>query len=159
MGTRSKAGFTRLKGKKQQRQTVFVIGLVLLVFGVMLLYMGTTDYTDHTERADATVVEREVDYTYDDGDRRKKDVDVYVDFAAGGAEHHRVELEGIDSASFDEGDTLTVAYAPGEPGHAVTVQSTEKGAYVIGFYLGIPVVLAGAAVTVVAIVLLLRKKG
>jgi len=39
------------------------------------------------------------------------------------------------------------------------VQSTEEGAYDVGFYLGIPVVLAGAAVTAVAIVLRLRKKG
>ncbi|MUL44331.1 DUF3592 domain-containing protein [Streptomonospora sp. PA3] len=149
------------KGKGGKgRRSVLGTGILLAVAGVMLLVQGTTDYTDHTERAEATVVERDVDITYDDdGDRTGEDVTVYVDYRAEGADHRRVDLEGLGSDSFHEGDTLTVAYAPGEPGHVVTTQSTDEDAYAFAFYLGLPIVAAGLGVTALGVVLRLRKSG
>ncbi|GAA4930155.1 hypothetical protein GCM10023224_07240 [Streptomonospora halophila] len=145
--------------RKRRRQSVLGIGGALAIVGAAFLLQGMTDYTDHTARAEATVVERDVDVDYDDDGDRREDVTVYVDYAAAGAPQSRVELRGLGSDDFHEGETLTVAYAPGEPGHAVTPRSTEKGAYAFGFYLGVPILLLGLGTTAVGVLVLVRKGG
>ncbi|MDA2804985.1 DUF3592 domain-containing protein [Nocardiopsis suaedae] len=111
-------------------------GVALLIVGVRQVAVGTTDYTDHTGRAEAVVSERLVERA-DFDDRREQEITVFVAYTAEGEDFTRVELEGLNSDDPWEGDELTVAYAPGEPGHVVTVPSTEEGAHAMSLYGGI----------------------
>lgn len=132
----------------------FVFGVVALGMGVFQVVVGMSDYTDHTERADAVVSERHVEVDYDNG-QSSEDVTVFVDYDAEGEAFTRVELEGLNPDDHYEGEELPVAYAPGEPDHVVTVQSTEEGAFDVFFYIGIaalvlsvPLLAVGARLTV-----------
>ncbi|WP_017557507.1 DUF3592 domain-containing protein [Nocardiopsis baichengensis] len=147
MGIRTSSG----KKKLGPGGAMLVIGFVLLIISTVMLVLGMSDYTDHTERADAVVSERRVEVTYTGNDRDRKDrreeITVYVDYTAEDQDFTHVELMGLDNDDFQEGQRLTVAYAPGEAGDVVTVESTEEGAFDVFLYIGI----AGAVLTAVLI--------
>ncbi|MDA2804986.1 DUF3592 domain-containing protein [Nocardiopsis suaedae] len=132
---------SRVKKKLGPGGAVTVFGIIALILGAVMLIVGTTDYTDHTERADAVVSERLVEVTYEDEERepdeRREEITVFVDYTAEGQDLTRVELQGLNADDHYEGQELAVAYAPGEPGHVVTVPSTEEGAYDVFLYIGI----------------------
>ncbi|GAA4930163.1 hypothetical protein GCM10023224_07250 [Streptomonospora halophila] len=132
-----------------------VIGAIPAVGGGLQIFQGTTDYSDHTARAEATVVEREVAVSASGpGEPAVEEITVYVDYRAEGAEHDRVELAGLGADAYQEGDRLTVAYAPGEPGHAATPRSTGAWAYSWRLLLGAASVLAGLGAVAAGAVLL-----
>ncbi|MDA2812767.1 DUF3592 domain-containing protein [Nocardiopsis sp. RSe5-2] len=139
---------------------VAVFGLVLLILGVVMSIVGTTDYTDHTERADAVVSERLVEVTYEDEERepdeRREEITVFVDYTAEGQDLERVELQGLDADDHYEGQELAVAYAPGEPGHVVTVPSTEEGAYDVFLYIGIAALVLSVPLLVTGVLLTVK---
>ncbi len=149
---------TGRKVKLSMPATVVLTGVLVLVGGIVGVVVGMTDYTDHTERAEATVSNRVVDYDYEDGERQKEDVTIYVDYTVEGTNHNGVVLEGLDSDDFQEGQDLTVAYASGDPAHVVTPQSTEEGAYDFALYLGIATLVVGLIVLVTGGALMIVKK-
>lgn len=137
-------------------------GLILVAFGVVALIMGAVqvvvgmaDYTDHTGRADAVVSERLVEVDRDD-DRRREDITVFVDYEAEGERFTRIELRGLNPDDHYEGDELPVAYAPGEPGHVVTVESTEEGAFDVFLYIGTTALVLSVPLLVTGVLLSAR---
>ncbi|TDQ49998.1 DUF3592 domain-containing protein [Actinorugispora endophytica] len=135
-----------------------VFGLVLLVLGVVFTLVGGSDYSDHTGRAEAVVVEREVDTRRSSDGRSRSDVDVYVSYEVEGTRFEHVSLSGLDPSDHDEGERLTVAYHPDSPESPVTVGSTEPGAFDIFRYIGIAAGVAGLACLGGAAALFLRKR-
>ncbi|MFC7328804.1 DUF3592 domain-containing protein [Marinactinospora rubrisoli] len=122
----------------------FVLGGSVILHGVIFLALGLQNYTDHTERVQATVVDREIRTS---GRGGSPTTTVWVSYRAEGAEFPRVELDGVETADLYVDDEVTVAYAPEEPEHVVTLASTERGVYAVWVYLGIGLLVAGAAIT------------
>ncbi|MBB4931676.1 hypothetical protein F4561_002496 [Lipingzhangella halophila] len=151
----------RTKRKLSLGGTVLTWGIIIFIAGVIGVIVGMTDYTDHTETVEADVSERQVEVNYDDdGDRTGEDITIYVDYSAEGTDYTSVVLNGLNTDGYQEGQDLTVAYAPDDPGHVVTPESTEEGAYDFALYLGI--VGIGVSVFVIAGgagLLYLKKRG
>lgn len=141
---------------------LIIIGFVALIIGTVMLVLGMSDYTDHTERADAVVSERRVEVTYTGNDRDRKDrreeITVYVDYTAEDQDFTRVELTGLNTDDLQEGQRLPVAYAPGEAEDVVTVESTEEGAFDVFLSIGIAGVVLTAVLLPTGIVLIARKR-
>ncbi|RNL86913.1 DUF3592 domain-containing protein [Halostreptopolyspora alba] len=139
---------TRTKKKLGLAGLVLVWGFVILIMGIVGTVIGMTDYTDHTETTEATVSERDVEVNYDDdGDRTGEDVTIYVDYTAEGSDYTGVVLNGLNTDDYQEGRDLTVAYAPDEPGHVVTPESTEEGAYDFALHMGLVGIAVGLVMT------------
>ncbi|WP_170181518.1 DUF3592 domain-containing protein [Haloactinospora alba] len=139
--------------------SVLGVGLIVLLVGCVALFVGMTDYTDHTERVEATVEERDVDIERDsDGDRVGKDITVYVDYTVEQESYRDMQLYGLGTDDYHEGESLTVAYAPDEPEHVVTPRSTEPGAYDLAWYAGLVVVVVGVVITAVGGVMMRLRK-
>lgn len=139
-------------------RSLLLFGSMALLIGAISLLIGFTDYTDHTERADATVVERDVEVTRDsDGDKRTETT-IYVSYTAEGTEFAHIELAGFGATDFHEDDTLPVAFAPGAPDHVVTPQSAEEGAYDLALYGGVAIMISGAAALAAAGMLRLHNR-
>lgn len=151
----------KLRGSRKRfspQTSVLVFGLLVLLTGGVALFVGMTDYTDHTERVEATVGERDVDIERDsDGDRVGKDITVYVDYTVGQESYQDMQLYGLNTDNYREGESLTVAYAPDDPEHVVTPRSTEPGAYDFAWYVGLVAIVVGVVITAVGGVLKLRK--
>ncbi|PRX95771.1 DUF3592 domain-containing protein [Allonocardiopsis opalescens] len=136
-----------------------VAAAILLVMGVIFTAVGGIDYTSYTGRAEAVVVEviTERNTVGSGSDRRSRvDTDTYVGYTAEGQEFGRVLLNGLNPDSYAEGQSLTVAYDPANPGSPVTVASTEPGAMDTFRWVGIALLVAGGVVAVVAVVLIVK---
>ncbi|MBC6460624.1 DUF3592 domain-containing protein [Actinomadura sp. HBU206391] len=120
---------------------LIVIGASAVVLACMLLYESPTGYSDYTERAHATVVDR---VTSPRKHPAPDHVTVFVTYQAEGQEHRRVQLGGIAAGAYDEGDNLTVAYAPGRPSPVITLSSTRRRVHRMQFSAGLALLVVGA---------------
>ncbi|MDT0303069.1 DUF3592 domain-containing protein [Streptomonospora wellingtoniae] len=133
-----------------------IFALVFLIIGGIFTLIAQADYSAHTGRAEAVVSEVEVerdDIGTDDNDDNDVDITVYVDYRAEGGEYNRVPLSGLNPDDHAEGERLTVAYDPADPGNPVTVESTEEGAFDVFLWLGIGMLAAGGLAGLVGLVL------
>ncbi|GAA3731664.1 hypothetical protein HDA32_000478 [Spinactinospora alkalitolerans] len=136
-----------------------VFGLILLILGVVFTLVGGLDYTDHTGRADAVVVDRVETTSRDSDGDLDTDVDVYVSYEAEGRTHEHVALNGLNPSDHHEGEELTVAYHPDDPGDPVTAASTESGAFDLFGYIGVPMIVAAVLLFITsALILLLGRR-
>ncbi|KIH99492.1 hypothetical protein LP52_07450 [Streptomonospora alba] len=140
-----------------------LVSLILLIIGGVFLAVGQADYSDYTGRAEALVSAREqTTETRGTGDnkRTQTDIDVFVDYEAEGREFTSVKLNGLNPSSYNEGDELTVAYDPADPGDPVTAQSTEEGAFDLFLWLAVGMLAAGGigALTALALVVIAARR-
>ncbi|MEY9213908.1 DUF3592 domain-containing protein [Thermobifida halotolerans] len=150
---------TRHSGEHTGPAVMGGFGAVLLLLGVIFVLIGNADYTDHTGRAEAVVVERDVDHRKTSTGSSSSDVDVYVSYRTeDGTQIEHAPLSGLNPSDYDEGERLQVAYHPDRPGAPVTAQSTEPGAFLIFRYLGIAAAVVGAALAAGAGILLWRRR-
>lgn len=134
-------------------------GVVLLLLGVVFVLVGGADYTDYTGRADAVVVERDVDHRRSPNGNRRSEVDVYVSYRTeDGTQVEHAELGGLNPSEHEEGERLQIAYHPDRPGDPVTVRSTEEGAFHVFRVLGAVLAAVGAGLVVWAAVPFLRSR-
>ncbi|MDA0567376.1 DUF3592 domain-containing protein [Streptomonospora sp. S1-112] len=154
-------------GRAPRRRLAFLVGalvcggfaLILLVIGIIFFFVSRADYSDHTGRAEAVVSDVVVTDDTDTGPRRpgesgsggSDDIDVYVDYTAEGQQFTRAELSGLNPSDYSEGETLTVAYDPADPGDPVTAASTEPGAFRVFGYIGMGLLAGGAVAAIGAI--------
>ena len=144
----------RIRNWLGRPRTLLISGVLVMFVGGGILAEGFTDYTDHTARTPATVVDVDTTVTRSGttGSRQEKVDAVYVAYWAEGRRYFDVKLEGIGSTEPSWGETIKVAYAPGKPGHVVTPESTKQGAYDASLYIGSALMPVGGAIIVLGIV-------
>ncbi|MBB6171380.1 hypothetical protein HNR23_001440 [Nocardiopsis mwathae] len=137
----------RTKGPLAEFFFLLILGAVLGFIGAMMVLSTMfNDYTDFTGRADAVVVNRVEERSSGSATNSgPSSARVYVAYAVDGREHTDVRLHGVNPAHYYEGDRLTIAYHPERPHQAVTVPSTEPGAFDILAYIGAGVLIAAVA--------------
>jgi len=131
--------------------------LVLLILGIVFTVLGFQDYSGHSGRAEAVVTDVVREVHQDSDDRRERvDIDVYVSYRVDGTDYTDVRLNGLNTDEHGEGESLTVAYAPEDPGAPVTVQSTEEGSMDVFRYVGIGLLALAVATGAGAVAVLVR---
>lgn len=125
----------------------------MLLLGAGFIGSSFIDYSDRTERADAVVSDRSRQY---DQKCDCRETVLYVDYTADGHGYEGVKLED-GGAGNREGDTVTVAYPPGEPMKVVTADMTEEGPYDFMLYPGAATLAASGAFFTTAVVKARRK--
>ena len=134
-----------------------IFAVVGLILGTVFVLVGSQDYSSYTARADATVVEVDVDVSRNSSGEPTTRTSYDVEFVADGRTVRVDDIGGVRYDDYVAGEVVVVAFPPGQPQDAVWATTVEGGQRVMR-YVGVGVGLLFGGLGAVILVLALRRR-
>ncbi|MDF2968906.1 MAG: hypothetical protein K0Q93_2684 [Nocardioidaceae bacterium] len=134
-----------------------IFAVVGLILGTVFVLVGSQDYSSYTARADATVVEVDVDISRNSSGEPTTRTSYDVEFVADGRTVRVDDIGGVRYGDYAAGEVVVVAFPPGQPRDAVWATTVEGGQRVMR-YVGLGIGLLFGGLGAVILMLGLRRR-
>ncbi|QAY60686.1 DUF3592 domain-containing protein [Microbacterium protaetiae] len=136
---------------------VVFLALIAGLIGGVLIALSQVDYTGYTERTTATVTDIVTKTGGGTGHHGVTTHTYYLDFEADGQTFTHERLQGVTTGTVQIGDTIELAYPPGQPHKAVTVDTTHASTSLFELLFGIGLLVLGAGGLLAALLWAVRS--